>query len=290
MKIRYYHSSVWVNILSACAAFELAAAPAVSSWEQLQADLKANAPGVWSYNGFLKSSLFASLAVTTNKAVFLEMSCQRDYPLVALAGFFCLTNSFPGDGLECAMNVMLEAKEGAAAVYYPLFDYLQQKHDLPAFKRAFSAVSSRRPRDLRNYFVLLTTLPVDAVYAWFHDQFRPPVPLVCEAVVLDKLYGEPDERTRPVTSAMSVTLARLESVPGFPRSVYVMYAPDNVGKSALLADLTCVLCDETLTDPEILPVILKRAGYVRELPLDTLQLSGKRHELIKRVLERTTKR
>jgi hypothetical protein len=240
----------------------------------------------WTYESFLKSRLFTSLAGTTNKEVFLEMSSQRDYPLVALAGFLCLTNSFPGEGLECAMNMMLEARNPAIAFYAPLYDYLQAKHELSAFKRAFSSVSARCPRDLGNYLVLVTTLPIDEVYAWFHDKSRPPVPPTCEAAVLDKLYGELDAKTRPLTSAMSAALAKLEPILGVPRAIYVMYAPDNVDRAALVTDLACVLGDETASDSQIVAVTLKRAGYVRELSLDRLKVSTKRREMIKRLLQK----
>jgi hypothetical protein len=276
-------------VLSACADPRALAAPVVRTWEQLQGDLATNAADGWSNESFLKSSLFASFAGTTNKEVFLEMSSQREYPLVALAGFVCLRNSSPNDGLECAMNMVLEVKDGAIGLYAPLFDYLQARHNLAAFKRAFSSVSSRYPRDLRNYLVLVTALPVDEVYAWFHDESRAPVPPTCEAAVLDKLYGEPDAKTRPVTSAMSAALAKLEPIPGVSRAIYVMYAPDSVDKTSLLADLVCVLGDEAASEPQIVAVIHKRAGYVRELPLDTLKISTKRRELIKRVLQKAPK-
>jgi hypothetical protein len=252
--------------------------------------LATNAADGWSNESFLKSSLFASFAGTTNKEVFLEMSSQREYPLVALAGFVCLRNSSPNDGLECAMNMVLEVKDGAIVLYAPLFDYLQARHDLAAFKRAFSSVSSRYPRELRNYLVLVTALPIDEVYAWFHDKSRAPVSPTCEAAVLDKLYGEPDAKTRPVTSAMSAALARLEPIPGVPRAIYVMYAPDNVDRAALLADLACVLGDEAASEAQIVAVIRKRAGYVRDLPLDTLKVSTKRRELIMRVLQKARKK
>jgi hypothetical protein len=69
-----------------------------------------------------------------------------------------------------------------------------------------------------------------------------------------------------------------------------MYAPDNVDRAALLADLACVLGDEAASEAQIVAVIRKRAGYVRDLPLDTLKVSTKRRELIMRVLQKARKK
>ncbi len=257
--------------------------PSIASWASLQEALSQPEYVHISRDEMLACEEFRKIVRGGDTRLYEALLRRVDYPLVALAGFHALQGVSEELGVYAAIRLLLETPIPGSPLNAPAMLFLQKVDDERVVGAALSRICQVRPNATGGYAVVMSVIPARHLWAWYETVDLALVPIEMEAAVLDILYGKVGESTLIETERMHEGLCRLRTLPGVMRATYVMHADDR--DEGFRDNLALVLEDEDIDELLISFVALRRVRLIRDIAVDTLNVSRERKDLLCGILE-----
>ena len=219
--------------------------------------------------------------------LWLEMTRQTKYPMVANAGFLCIQEKAPNLTFRAALETITHRKKDASVVfYYPAMKYLT--HDLALNEENFdtfsSFVSDTTPAHEEMAFTL-AILPDDFLRSWAErDRIRSAHPTV-QAFAVDAVVRRARYNSTPIAAYAHEMLDEFHSKNGIRRAIFVTHAtPDD---RRLKPSIIALLKDATVSELDLVLPIETQAEYIRDhVKYHEIGLTQVRSHLVHRILSK----
>jgi hypothetical protein len=256
------------------------------SWQQLEVRLRTTGKVFESYQELQAVKGFQEFLSKTNASVLMEMAAQNQYPLVAVAGFLCISaNLSRTEGFEAALRVLVFADNPGSPIYLPAFQFLTNAIPQRDFNILFQESVRSVPRNSKIMSTIVSQVRAELLSGWFHNQDRLPALPSWEAVVLDRLHRQYRETGLMISRKMKVATVELREIPGTPQLVYLLYSDGE--DSAYIQTLNEALSDDGLARDQLAILFSNRRQFIREhVDLGKLYLSEDRRKLMQRLFDR----
>lgn len=261
----------------------------VSSWSELEATLLEDLrplEGAPEFADMLElSDTCKEILRSRNELLWATMAGQPDYPLVALAGFYCIQQENSERALEAGVKVLASAAQPASPIYDPARQYLERAEWSPGdVKKALERLLNNNV-DRTNVVETLPVLPVEALESWLEEvpeEVFPPAHIVW---VVDRVLAEYERTGRQAGEHIWRRLRTMAAIPGAPRYVYCCYAGPR--DAAFDEALRLALSGDELSDLEFTLVVYWNAEYIKQHRKEFASVvPDVRNELFERVLDR----
>lgn len=268
----------WFIIWLLCPLGAEAAEATFCTWKQTEAEFSALNVDQLDFTQLQRSLLFSNVVFLRDEPLLLEMTRQRSYTLIPVAGFIGLKQLFPRDALTQAMKIVLQAPDPGSATLAPVYENIRLSHSVKEVNKALDTICTIDPAASRNTFTLMQALRAEEIYSWFAARKGVQGSALFQAAVLDRLCSS----SLQFTPLMRKQLDRLKEFPGIPRLVWLRYAP--VTETEAIAALKCTLIDESIDDVLLIPIVQERSAAVREA-MKEVSIPSKRLKMITKVIE-----
>jgi hypothetical protein len=287
---------LWIEILAMLFIVVACAKPTHSaeslnhpSWPALEKEIEQSMPQALAVDkGPADYVFYASTMLRIRDSgspdLWLEMSRQKDQPLVAVGGFLCMKQRKPERAFEAALTVVSSGATNASdlylTTYLPAILYLTNAQPTPANLATFSRLAGQKGEISRfENTLMFSSINVDFANHWLEkmptDNINPGI----LAGVVDGIAGHCFETKQPMPPK---ALAMLDSFAKFSDArgiVFICDAPENSPhyKEAWIT----VLQNEQLNDADLIAPLASHIDYVvKNIPYQELDL---RPKLLKRI-------
>lgn len=254
------------------------------SWEQIDIRLRSLGKVPLSYRDLESLHELSNIFTQTNASVFVEMTAQTQFPLVATAGFLWLSaKGITNEAYSAALRIVISAAEPGKESYLPAFEYLTNRVKSSTFDSIFGNAVQVVPHNSKIRSIAISQMPYESLYAWFHNRERQSCIPSWEAIVLDRLFRDCAEHKSEVSEQMRNALRQYREIPGYPLLVYLLYSP--VDSLYYQETLNLALMDNGLEKDMLLILISNRRESIRSsVDLPNLKLSEARRIIVEKAL------
>lgn len=253
----------------------------VTSWKQVEDDLQKLDYTTYSDKEMRRSNLYRQLASTGGLSVYLDMTTQREYSFVPLAGFNLVCERYPDNAMQAAALSVLFAPRWCLFPFYegPLSE-LAKPREQTLFHDQMAAFMAAAQADEINIGFAVGQLPLRQLHMWFHDARRIGLPAHVESVIVERLVVEGPGEQLPITQCLRLALETYATMPGSPRLRFVFSADEN--HERFRTSLRAVLEDGMLEDGLLRLIIRRRREYIRGMiDIESLKITDERRDKIR---------
>lgn len=249
----------------------------LSSWKLVDDELSLHGKVLKSRfeDHWTNSAVLRRFVAERNTNALVELAGQPKPDIARFSAYFALRNVDREAAFDAGINIVLTTSILTNIVVDAVLERLVG--DLPSrsFKSAFTRAFRVGPVDAFNAATLVRALPLAFLQEWFEDASRSPSFPTCEAVVVNRLYGEMRKKKETPTTKMAKALESYAAIPGEPRIVFLSWACESnpVFKEALQSCFE----DETIPYDRLVGLLYDRASFIeKNLDVTSLKISAAR--------------
>ena len=239
-----------------------------ASWGELKSELRPDTPGTLKAGESVYDRILDTDAATTiwsdGTPTLWQELCKSGSTMISLLGYRCIAEKFPQWNFQAALHVLSRRKKGGSMLIFIqplqlLNDAKLTEDSSAAFTKFISAPGSRE-LNLRDVTAFLNS---EFQSGWAAKADLPTAPPEVQAMTVSSAYAASVADGTPIPESVERTFNSFAESTSDRLAVFVWHAPDSIDKDKLVAAITRLLRDETVSDPMYQGALYQRVDFIQ---------------------------
>lgn len=238
-----------------------------ASWGELESELRPDTPGTLKagesvYDQILETDAATTIWADGTPELWQEL-CKSGSTMVSLLGYRCIAEKVPQWKFQAALHVLSRRKGGSMLIFIQPLQLLNDakltEDSSAAFTKFISSPDSEE-LDLREVTSFLSS---EFLSGWAAKADLPTAPAEVQALAVSSAYAASVDHGTPMPESVERAFSSFAESTSDRLAVFVWHAPDSIDKDELVAAITRLLRDDTVSEPMYQAALYQKIDFIK---------------------------